>query len=158
MKIPLKILIATLGLSGIAGVSAAEPKPAMNKKHAEAYAEYRQSVFHLLKSNMAPLGGMAKGAIEYDADVMQTNGMRIEQLAAMLTDYLQVDTSKFDVKTEARPVIWTQFDDVQDKISDLKTAAVNLQSVAQAGDKSQYKQAIGKVGASCKSCHDDYKD
>jgi len=158
MKLPLKILIAALGLSSMAGASAAEPKPAMNKKHAEAYVQYRQSVFQLIKSNMAPLGGMAKGAIEYDSGVMQTNGMRIEQLADMLTDYLQVDTSKFDVNTEARPVIWKQFDDVQEKISDLKTAAVNLQSAAQTGDESLYKQAIGKVGASCKSCHDDYKD
>lgn len=158
MTFPLKTLFIALSLSSLASAMAAEPKPAMSKKHAEAYTEYRQSVFQLIKSNMAPLGGMAKGAIAYDPQVMQTNGMRLEQLAAMLTDYLQVDTSKFDVSTEARPVIWEQFDDVQSKIADLKTAAVNLQSAAQTGDESQYKKAIGKVGASCKSCHDDYKE
>ena len=136
------------------GVTAAE---AVSRKHAETAIEYRQSLFQLLKSNMAPLGGMAKGALPYDASVMQTNSMRIEQLADMMTDYLKVDTRKFDVKTDAKDEIWENFSDVEKKIEALKTAAVNLQSVATSGSEDQYRAAIGDVGAACKSCHDDYK-
>ena len=43
------------------------------------------------------------------------------------------------------------------KVMALKTAAQGLQAAVKAGDESAYRGAIGKIGASCKSCHDDYK-
>lgn len=130
---------------------------AVSEKHAEAAVEYRQSLFQLVKSNMGPLGGMAKGAIPYNEEVMMTNAVRLEQLADMMVDYLSVDTRKFDVDTGAKDAIWENFPNVEEKVSALKTAAANLQSVVEAGDESEYRSAIGNVGASCKSCHDDYK-
>lgn len=136
------------------GAAAAE---AVSRKHAETAIEYRQSLFQLLKSNMAPLGGMAKGALPYDATVMQTNAMRIEQLAEMMTDYLRVDTRKFDVNSGAKDELWENFSDVKSKIEALKTAAISVQSVAESEDEERYRTAIGDVGAACKSCHDDYK-
>ncbi|WP_218353980.1 c-type cytochrome [Alteromonas lipotrueiana] len=136
---------------------AASPEPAKSQKHAEAYSEYREALFELMQSNMAPLGGMAKGAIDYDAQVMQTNGMRMEQLANMLSDYLKVDTREYDVHTHAKPELWDNFADVESKIGDLQSAAANLQKVAKSGEESEYRAAIAKVGSTCKSCHDDYK-
>ncbi|WP_218313050.1 c-type cytochrome [Alteromonas antoniana] len=130
---------------------------AVSEKHAEAAVEYRQSLFQLVKSNMGPLGGMAKGAIPYNEEVMMTNAVRLEQLADMMVDYLSVDTRKFDVDTGAKDAIWENFPNVEEKVSALKTAAANLQSVVEAGNESEYRSAIGNVGASCKSCHDDYK-
>lgn len=148
---------AILGLSFAIPAQSVEVEPAMSEKHANAYTEYRQSVFTLLKSNIGPLGAMAKGKIEYDTDLMQTNAMRMEQLAGMLSDYLRVDTSNYDLDSDAKASIWQNFDDVQSKITDLKQAAANLQNVAQSGDESKFRQAIGNVGSTCKSCHDDYK-
>ncbi len=142
-------------LSTVAGSALAEE--AVSQKHAEAAVEYRQSMFQLVRSNMGPLGGMAKGAIPYDEEVMMTNAVRLEQLADMMVDYLSVDTRKFDVETGAKDAIWENFADVEKKVSALKTAAVNLQSVVEAGDEGEYRSAIGNIGASCKSCHDDYK-
>ena len=106
---------------------------------------------------MGPLGGMAKGAIPYDQDVMQTNALRMKQLAEMLPDYLATDTRKFDVNTEAKDSIWENFSDVEKKAMALKDAALNLEQIAQAGDESAYREAIGNVGSTCKGCHDDYK-
>lgn len=143
-------LLATMAGSALAA-------EAVSEKHAEAAVEYRQSLFQLVKSNMGPLGGMAKGAIPYDEKVMMTNAVRLEQLADMMVDYLAVDTRKFNVETGAKDAIWENFPNVKEKVSALKTAAANLQSVVEAGDESEYRSAIGNVGASCKSCHDDYK-
>lgn len=143
-------------LSTVAG-SALATQEAVSQKHAEAAVEYRQSLYQLVKSNMGPLGGMAKGAIPYNEDVMMTNAVRLEQLADMMVDYLSVDTRKFDVKTGAKDAIWENFSDVEEKVSAMKTAAVNLQRVVDAGNKDDYRSAIGNIGASCKSCHDDYK-
>ena len=106
---------------------------------------------------MGPLGGMAKGAIPYDAAVMEKNGMRLEQLATMMSDYFVVDTRKFDVDTSAKDKIWQEMGAFDAKAQDLVKAAQALQLAAKAGDEKAYRKAIGGVGATCKSCHDDYK-
>jgi cytochrome c556 len=138
-------------------VVASEVTEASSAKHAKAATQYRQAMFQLVRSNMGPLGGMAKGALPFDESVMQTNAVRLEQLADMMGDYLAVDTRKFDVETGAKDEIWESFSDVETKIMALKKASQGLQAAVKAGDESAYRGAIGKIGASCKSCHDDYK-
>ncbi|GFD91145.1 cytochrome c [Tenacibaculum sp. KUL152] len=138
-------------------VVASEVTEASSAKHAKAATQYRQAMFQLVRSNMGPLGGMAKGALPFDESVMQTNAVRLEQLADMMGDYLAVDTRKFNVETGAKDEIWESFSDVETKIMALKKASQGLQSAVKAGDESAYRGAIGKIGASCKSCHDDYK-
>ena len=136
---------------------AADVKEASSAKHAKAATQYRQAIFQLVRSNMGPLGGMAKGALQFDESVMKTNAVRLEQLADMMSDYMSVDTRKFNVETGAKDAIWENFSDVEAKVMALKTASQNLQAVVEAGNESAYRGAIGKIGASCKSCHDDYK-
>lgn len=136
---------------------AADVKEASSAKHAKAATQYRQAIFQLVRSNMGPLGGMAKGALPFNESVMKTNAVRLEQLADMMSDYMSVDTRKFNVETGAKDAIWENFSDVEAKVMALKTASQNLQAVVEAGNESAYRGAIGKIGASCKSCHDDYK-
>ncbi|MBU2978849.1 cytochrome c [Alteromonas sp. C1M14] len=150
-------LMAAILSSTVASGAVLAQEAAMNEKHADAAVTYRQSIFQLIRSNMGPLGGMAKGAIPFDQAVLETNGMRLEQLANMMSDYLKVDTRKFDVDTAAKDEIWENWSEFEGKIDALKSASANLYQVAQAGDESQYRAAIGKVGAACKSCHDDFK-
>lgn len=159
MKLFNKVIISSVALSAFTfGTAvAAEVAEAANQKHANAATQYRQAVFQLVRSNMGPLGGMAKGALPFDESVMKTNAVRLEQLADMMADYLAVDTRKFDVDTGAKDEIWADFSAFEKKVAALKTAAQGLQSAVEAGDESAYRGAIGKIGASCKSCHDDYK-
>lgn len=132
-------------------------REASSQEQAETAVKYRQSLYQLVRSNMAPLGAMAKGQIPYDTSVMQTNAVRLEQLADMMYDYLSVDTRNFTVDTAAKDAIWVNFGEVEGKIDALRTAAIQLQDAVEAGDESKYRAAIGKVGASCKGCHDSFK-
>ncbi len=150
-------LIAAIGATCFITTNVVAREAAMNEKHAAAATEYRKALFQLVRSNMAPLGGMAKGAISFDQDVIATNALRLEQLADMMSDYLMVDTRKFDVDTGAKDDIWENWSDFEGKVANLKSAAENLSSVAAAGDESKYRAAIGQVGGACKGCHDDYK-
>ena len=154
-----KLMVAAASAATIISstVVASEVTEASSAKHAKAATQYRQAMFQLVRSNMGPLGGMAKGVLPFDESVMQTNAVRLEQLADMMGDYLAVDTRKFDVETGAKDEIWESFSDVETKIMALKTASQGLQAAVKAGDESAYRGAIGKIGASCKSCHDDYK-
>ena len=133
-------------------------EPAKSDKQAKDVTEYRQALLTLVKSNVGVLGAMNKGVIPFDAQTLQTNSMRIEQLSLMLEDYFATDTSGFDVDTAALDKIWANQADFKDKISALTAAAINLNKVAKAGDSSQFKPAIGQVFKSCKGCHDNYKE
>lgn len=139
------------------GSIAAYAEPAKSEKQARAAAKFRQSIFQLVRSNMGPLGGMAKGHIPFDAAKMEKNAMRMEQLGLMMADYLAVDTREFKVDTEALDKIWENPEDFDSKIQDFINATQHLQVVAKSGDESRYKAAIGGIGRTCKGCHDNYK-
>lgn len=148
------VILGTV-LLGAFSVSAA---PAKSEKQAGSAIEYRQAIFQLVKSNVGALGAMNKGAIPFNAQTLQKNSVRLEQLSLMLEDYFATDTSSFDLETEALPKIWQNEVDFKEKIAALTLAAVNLNTAAKAGDASQYKSAIGGVFKSCKGCHDNYKE
>ncbi|MFS1703251.1 c-type cytochrome [Alteromonas sp. AMM-1] len=149
-------LLAVCAAGTVLSGSAMAAKAA-SEKHAEAAVEYRQSLFQLVKSNAAPMFGMLKME-KFDPAVMKTNGMRLEQLADMMADYLLVDTTEFDVPTDAKPALFSNEADAKDKIAALKKVAMDIQAASGSGDESAYAKAIAGLGGTCKSCHDDYKE
>jgi len=151
------ILVITVATSLMAA-TASMAQPASSEKHAIQATELRQSVFKLLGSNMGPLGAMAKGKIPLNADVVEKNAIRINQLSLMIADYTRVDTSKFKVKTAALDKIWQDQEHFGKGIDKLTKASASLIVAAQSKDESAIKQAIGGVGKSCGGCHDDYKE
>ena len=148
------VMLGTVMLSSLSSFA----EPARSEKQAKDVTEFRQAVLTLVKSNVGALGAMNKGAIPFDAQTMQTNALRLEQLSLMLEDYFATDTSGFDVDTAALDKIWVNQADFKEKISALSVAASNLNKVAKAGDTTQFKPAIGQVFKSCKGCHDNYKE
>ncbi|MEZ5583467.1 MAG: cytochrome c [Candidatus Competibacteraceae bacterium] len=104
MKLSKQAVIATLLASGIAGSAIAEVKP-------DDAIQYRQSVFQLFKWNIAPLGGMVKGAVPYNADVVKRNAERLEFLATLPLEGFGPGTEKGDkMKTDAKAEIWQDYD------------------------------------------------
>lgn len=154
LKKAIAVIIGTAMLSTFTVLA----EPAKSAKQAKGAIEFRQAIFTLVKSNVGALGAMNKGAIPFNVEMMQTNALRIEQLSLMLEDYFVTDTSGFDFETAALDKIWANQADFKDKIGALTAAATNLNKVAKAGDKTQFKAAIGQVFKSCKGCHDNYKE
>jgi cytochrome c556 len=151
-----KMLISLVLATGLT-VPTAFAQEASSQKQADTAVQFRQAVLQLVRSNMGPLGAMAKGQIEYDAEVMSKNALRIQQLATMMDDYFALNTSKFSVKTSASDKIWEEMDDFSAKSNDMIDAAANLQKIALAKDEDNYRKAIGTLGATCKACHDKFK-
>ena len=154
IKKTIAIIIGTAMLSTFTVLA----EPAKSAKQAKAVTEYRQAILKLVKSNVGALGAMNKGAIPFNAQTLQTNAVRLEQLSLMLEDYFATDTTGFDVDTAALDKIWANQADYKNKINALTVAATNLNKVATAGDTSKFKPAIGQVFKSCKGCHDNYKE
>ncbi|MEP2650635.1 MAG: cytochrome c [Paraglaciecola sp.] len=153
MKKTIAIVLSATLLSSFAVLA----QPAKTAKQAAGATEARQAIFKLVKSNVGILGAMNKGAVPFNAEILQTNSKRLEQLSLMVEDYFAIDTTKFDVKTEALDDIWKNKADYKEKIKALTVASIKLNKVAAAGDESKYKAAIGGIFKTCKGCHDSYK-
>jgi cytochrome c556 len=139
------------------GSSIALANTVNSDKQAQTAVQFRQAILQLVRSNMGPMGAMAKGDIPYNADVMELNSLRIEQLGLMMEDYFVADTRAFDVDTGALDAIWDNQADFNQKAQDMVNAAINVREVASARTEDDYRKAIGALGATCKACHDDYK-
>lgn len=146
-------LIAASALLAIAGTASAE----LNPEQAERAVETRQSLLHLMGWNISPLGAMARDRIAFDAERVATNAARLQALSKMLSDAFAPDTRGNDVETEALDRIWEQPDAFAEKIQANMDAASALVEVAGTGDEGAIKEAIGRLGSTCGSCHDDFR-
>ncbi|MDG1752210.1 MAG: cytochrome c [Thalassotalea sp.] len=148
---------ASVAFALVLSTSIANADVAKSEKHAQKSTELRQSIFSLLGSNMGPLGGMAKGKIDFDVKAIEKHALRINQLSYMIADYTRTDTSTFNVKTDTLNKVWQETDLFAEKIKALNESSANLMKVAKTGDEGAIKKAIGGVGKSCGGCHDDFK-
>lgn len=152
-------LVSALSLVSLPSLADNHASPkATSEKQAKAVVTYRKSVLQLLGSNMGPLGAMAKGNIPMDADVIATSAQRIEFLGEMLHDYFTLDTTGYTLDTAAKPKIWKNHADFTAKIDDLISAAADLQELVANNQESDFRKGIGALGATCKACHDEYKE
>jgi cytochrome c556 len=122
----------------------------MSEKQASNAIEFRQSIFQLVKSNIGPLGAMAKGKAPIDEAVIAKNAMRMEQLSLMISDYFVADTRGSGVKTHALDKVWENTEDFAQKTKDFTLATQALQTIIENKDTANYRKGIGAVGATCK--------
>ncbi|WP_460274609.1 c-type cytochrome [Celeribacter sp. ULVN23_4] len=122
-------------------------------------AKARKSYFDLIGFEMATLGGMAQGKNDYDADTATQTAKDLMSLASLHSaDYFAPGTSNDDLpgETRAEAAIWENMDDFSAKGMAFYEAVVALNEVAGNG-LDALRPAVGKVGGSCKACHDDYR-
>lgn len=148
-----QVLLMTAGVALTLPVVGAE----LTEKQAKSAVEYRQSLFELVKSNIGPLGAMAKGKAPIDEAVIAKNALRLEQLGLMISDYFVADTRNNKVSNKSSDAIWENQADFNNKAANLVKASKALQVIVANKDTANYRKGIGAVGATCKACHDDYK-
>ena len=116
----------------------------------------RQSYFAIVGMTFGPMGDMVKGKIEWND----------AQFAAWADDLASV--SKVSVergfapgsekgKTRAKPAIWENTDDFEQKLANFRSEAAALAEAANAGDKAATVEQFKQPGGTCKACHDNYK-
>ena len=118
----------------------------------------RQGQFNLMALNLGILGGMAKGQIDYSAEAAQAAADNLVAVSSIHqaalwpegTDNMSIDG------TRAQPVIWENIDDVMAQWGAFGEAALAMQAAAGTG-KDAIGPNMGKLGGSCKGCHDTYR-
>lgn len=139
------LLSAALSLPAIAHIERSEPLQSL-----------RQSYFAIVGMTFGPMGDMVKGDIEW-------NG---EQFAAWASDLAAVSSVTVERgfapgsdkgKTRARPEIWDNKADFEEKLGNFRMQAAKLAEVATTGDRQAIAGQFRQTGGACKACHDNYK-
>ena len=138
----LAIITVAIALSGATIRAHSVENPAVQK---------RMDVMKEIKGAMSVLGGMAKGAIAFDAAVAgAAQNTLIEQSGMVATTF---EANEKDPKSEALPTIWENWDTFVEMADDLTFAAEGLDTTSLDG----VRGGLGNIGASCGACHKKFR-
>lgn len=149
MRIIKKAAVGGLAACAVAGVALAhDGATGMVMQRMEAMKE--------IGSGMKVIAAMVKGEKAFD-------GAAVEAAANVIAGHAKHMPHMFpegslDKPTEALPVIWTQWDRFTELSSQLERDALELAAAGKsAGSVEEILPLLGKVGNSCKECHQDFR-
>jgi cytochrome c556 len=116
---------------------------------------YRKSAYTVRMWNWMPLANAVRGKTPYNKAEFERYSARVAQVVPMLLEGFPAGSGIG--KTEAKPEIWTNWADFQAKMKAFETESAVLAVLAKGGDFEKIKLQFGKVGGTCKACHDKYK-
>ncbi len=117
----------------------------------------RKAHMGLFGFNLGPLGNMAKGEMDFDAETAQAAADNLVALSGInMMRYWPPGTSNADIEgTRALPAIWEPGSEAQKHMQDLQQAAMTL--AENAGSLDGVRANIGAVGGACGACHKAYR-
>lgn len=142
----------------VTGVSLALAASAAQDPNEKAIKS-RQAVMTLQSWYAGPLFQMAKGDMEYDADMARTYAAALNTVATIEGGAMWppgTDNGAYAGKTRALPEVWSTWPEAGSKAQALSDAAAALAEVAGDG-LGALRSKIGAVGKACKGCHDDFR-
>lgn len=148
-------LIGALGLVILMGLSAC--KGAAPEGASESIAVTRQAGFKKLAAANKAIGDELKK----DApalEIVRANASLVVDLAPRIKTWFPAGSGpETGEKTEALPAIWAQSAEFDRRAQALVDASRALQTATDAGDLASIRTASAAVGATCKSCHTDFR-
>jgi cytochrome c556 len=141
-------LVFALG-TGVSMNALAQAKP-------DVMVKQRQAVMTLQGKYFGPLGGMLKGSVPYDANIVARNAGYLDVLDDMPWDGFAESTK--GVKSAALPAIWAEPAKFKQAADQLQTAVTALVAASKSGNEGAVKAAIGDVGKACGGCHDNFRE
>jgi len=119
----------------------------------------RRAGFQLYSFYAGHLFAMAKGDMDYDAELASTMANNLNAVVNLNNGSMWPagsDNTKRKGKTRAKPNIWEADSKIGEKSKALKTAVAAMAPVAGDG-LDALRGKIGAVGNGCKGCHDEYR-
>ena len=143
MRIATKVLASALVLFAgvaIAEVEATDPVVIAQKDLMKSFGGAAKT-----------LGGMASGDVAFDATAAEAAKATLVTGSADI--HVKFEKAGNDPASEAKPEIWTNWDDFVKKADALNAAATALDATSADG----IKAGMGAVGGACKDCHTTYR-
>lgn len=148
VKIAAVAIVATATLAASTAFAQAKPEDAI---------AYRQGAFKVIGWNFGPMAGMVQGRIPYDKDGFAKRAANVAAVAAMPLEGFGPGTDA-GAPTKAKPEVWSKADDFKAKMMKMNEEATKLAAIAKTGSLDDIKKQFGATGATCKACHDDYRN
>jgi len=126
--------------------------------HIEGAVKARKGLMQLYGHNLSILGAIAKGDMEYDAEIASTaagNLMALTQIN-QVSIWPQGSDSESYADSRALAKVWTTFPAIVEKSTAMREAAVAMNAAA-GGGLDALRGAMGGVGNGCKGCHETYR-
>ena len=116
-------------------------------------AKARQAQMGLYGYNLGVLGAMAKGDVEFNAEIAKGSAANLVALASMnQATYWPAGSDSASIEgTRALPAIWEKPEEVFAMANALIDATMALEAAA--GDLDSMRGAMGGVGKACGDCH-----
>ncbi len=145
-----KLLLALLTVA-VAGSAVAQVKP-------EDAIKYRQSGYAFMGWNMGRIKANVEGQYNKDEVIKAANAIQAIANSGMGALYLPgTDKGKGWEETRAKAEIWTDKEKMGKVAGDFGREANEMAKVAATGDAAAVKVQFGKLGGTCKACHDDFR-
>jgi cytochrome c556 len=151
-----KLTTACLALIAGAGIhqSSAAQSPGANR--ALAAVEQRQAAMKRIGASMKTLAGFAKGDVT-DVAQMRKAAAAMHAGGRQMPKMWPVGTAVGTGKSKAKPEIWAQRGEFNQRIVAFQTAAAAMNRAAATGDKARVAAQLKPLGDSCKACHTPYQ-
>jgi cytochrome c556 len=149
MRAKTMVGVALALAAGTSSVAWAQAKP-------DVLVKQRQAAMTLQGKYLGPIGGMLKGNIPYNADIVARNATFLENLSRMPWDGF--DPSTKGEKSKAKPEVFTDTAKFKAAYEALEEATSKLGAAARAKDEAGVKATFGPVAKACGSCHDNFRE
>lgn len=147
MKIRILAAAAAVLLSTAAHAQFQKPEDAV---------KYRQSAFTVLGAHFSRIGAMAQGRVPFDAKVAQENAAIVATMSKLPWAGFTPDTEK--IKSRTKPEAWMEMDKVRAGADKMVKAIADLEAATRTGSLDAVKKSFGDAAATCKACHDAYRE
>lgn len=120
----------------------------------------RRGFFQAMFFNAAPLFGMLKGKVEYNADTAKKLANNIKLITMMQNDAMWkagTDMEALKGQTRALPAIWKDMAGFNQKWDNWRKAAAELADAAGNG-KDAFVEKMKALGGACGACHKAYRN
>jgi len=107
-----------------------------------------------MASNTKIVGQMLKGKTSFDANEAKLALERLSSLSLETPKVFKINAT--DPKSEAKPVIWDEFDEFTRLSKDLAETSTDLASSLKTID--DLRPALKRVSSGCKACHSRYRE
>lgn len=143
-------LIASVALAAAGGPACAQ------FARAEDAVKYRQGALYVLSQHFSRIGAMVSGRAPYDPRAALENAELVAALARLPATGFGKGTEH--VSQKARPEIWTEQARFKEQNDRMVSESARLLAAARANNIDQVKAAYAATAATCKSCHDGYRN
>ena len=118
--------------------------------------KYRQGALFVMGQHFGRVGAMASGRVPFDAQVAQQNMDVVMAISVLPWAGFGPETQ--GINSRAKPNVWTDRAAFDEAGRNALTALATLNEATRTGNLEALRRTFGEAAATCKACHDNFRN